>query len=159
MLKRKVNPKKKTSNKLRKKVSKRNKVKNVALRPEYAPKVRRELLDADYLQKLSPEELAWYNQFIDEYVGASVKKNKNGSVKKGHLHNTKALAKDCYDRNNLRNNDVLGVSKANGLLHDIYNQEDGWYITQTGLQEDALIAEIDLVKSSNDTDDDTTNGK
>lgn len=117
-----------------------------------APRTRKELLDYDYLKKLSPEELEYLAKFTDEYVGASISKTKSGRVKKGHLHNTKELAKDCYDRNNRRNNDVLGVTKANFLLSEINNEldkNDGFYITNPELTEDAIIQGIE----DNDSDD------
>lgn len=90
-----------------------------SLNPAHVPRVRKELLDADYLKQLSKEELLWYAQFTDEWVGANIHKTKTGKVKSGFLHNTKELAKDCYDRNNRRNNDIYAVSKANMLLSDI----------------------------------------
>ncbi len=73
-------------------------------------------------------------------------KTKAGKVKAGYLHNTTELAKDCYDRNNRRNNDVLGVTKANSLLSEIHNEidkNDGFYITNPQLTEDALIQRIE----------------
>jgi hypothetical protein len=129
-----------------KKTKLRKNVRLEALDPKYAPRTRKELLDADYLKKLSPEELEWYAQFTDEWAGASVSKTKSGKIKAGYLHNTKELAKDCYDRNNRRNNDVLGVTKANSLLSEISNElnkNDGFYITDPELTEDALIHRIE----------------
>lgn len=119
----------------------KKKVRN-PLAPSDAPRTRKELMDYDYLNKLNPEELAYLGKFTDEYVGAAVVKTKTGKVKRGQLHNTKELAKDCYDRNNWRNNDVLGVTKANFLLSDINNEldnNDGFYITNPELTEDAII--------------------
>lgn len=113
----------KKENKKRKQKKKTIKIKdNVrydSLNPAKAPRVRKELLDADYLDKLSPEEYKWYAQFTDEWSAGAVHKTKSGKVKSGYLHNTKELAKSVYDNNNRRNNDVLGVSKANNLLRHI----------------------------------------
>lgn len=122
------------------------------------PKTRRELLDYDpvylkYLEKNHPEEFLYLAQFTDEWAGANVRKDDNGRVKKGYLHSTKELAKDVYDRNNRRNNDVLGVSRINGLASDVVSEldkNDGWYVTQAGLTEEALIAQIDE-KNSDDS--------
>lgn len=97
----------------------KSKVRMESLDPNKAPRVRKELLDADYLDKLSPEELKWYAQFTDEWVGGAVHKTKAGKVRAGYLHNTQELAKTVYDANNKRNNDVLTVSKANSLLRNI----------------------------------------
>lgn len=63
--------------------------------------------DADYLAKLSPAELEWYEQFADEYY--------NGTIKKGDekaIHKTDAQRKDCYQRKNFANNDVYGLFEA-----------------------------------------------
>lgn len=122
-----------------------------SLNPAKVTKVRKDLVEVDYLRKLNNEDKRWLAQFTDEYTAGSVQKDKRGKVKSGYLHNTKALAKDCYDSNNRRNNDVHGVTRANGLLYDIdqvSNNKDGWYITQVGLTEDALIKKVDQFESS-----------
>ena len=81
---------------------------------------RIDLIDYDYLNKLSPEELDWLNKFTEEYVNAKLdpKPNKN-------LHNKKRLKKDCYDRNNARNSCILTRQKAGKKLRymeDIKNK-------------------------------------
>lgn len=111
-------------------------------------KVRWEHLDADYLHKLSPEELKFYAQFIDEYVGGSISKNKRGIPKPGHLHSTKELAKSCMDANNYRNNDLFSVGKANGFLNpiekELNDENDGWwYIRNPELTEMYIVENID----------------
>lgn len=130
--------------------------KNVRLKSldkAYQPRTRKELIDYDYIDKLSPEEKELIAQFTDEYYGGAVGKTKTGRIKAGHIHNTKALAKDCYDRNNRQNNDVLGVSKANSLVSEItqeLNNKDGWYITNSELTEDALIASIENTENESE---------
>ena len=129
----------------------------------YSVKVRKELIDysPEYLKDLKanhPEEYEYLAKFIDEYVNANVLKTKSkkrkdgttiygsGKVRKGQLHNTAELAKDVYDANNRRNNDVLGVARANRLMNDIdteVQQKDGWYVTNPELTEDAMISDID----------------
>lgn len=124
----------------------RKNVRLASLNPGNAPKVRKELLDADYLNKLTEEELLWYAQFTDEWAGGSVAKTKAGKVKSGYLHNTTELAKDCYDRNNRRNNDLLSVTRANRLVSELYDhayKNDGWYVNNPELQEDYQINNID----------------
>jgi len=108
------------------------------------PKVRREFVDADYIDKLNPEEKAWYGKFIEEYVGANVKKNKKTrNIAKGHLHKTKHI-KELYDANNHRNNDVYGVTKINGLLTHYEDMPgDLGKLHRPELVEEALIAIID----------------
>lgn len=117
-----------------------------ALKPQMNPRVRREHMDADYLKTLPPDLLKYYAQFIDEYVHNSIKKNSLGQPVVGYIHNTKALAKACSDANNYRNNDLFSVGRVNNLVHEIdplVSNNDGWYITNTSLTEDAIIAQLD----------------
>ena len=67
-------------------------------------------MDYDYLNKLSEKELEYLNKFTEEYVNASV----NTKNPKKNLHKSKRLIKDCFDRNNARNRDVLTQQKAMG---------------------------------------------
>jgi len=98
-------------------------------------KTRTELLDYDYLDKLSPEELAWLNKFTEEYVHASL----DTARPKKNLHKNKALRKDCYDRNNSRNRDILTRQKAQNK--NIYLDE----IVDKGKDEqDRLNARVEL---------------
>lgn len=128
----------------------KQKVRYESLNPAANTKVRRELLDLDYLDKLSPRELKWMAQFMDEYVGGAVQK-KNGRVVSGHLHSNNDLAKLCYDANNKRNSDIFSVGKANNFVHTIEGKldekQDGWYVMNPILVEDALIAQIDEKKT------------
>lgn len=96
-------------------------------------KTRTDLLDQDYLNKLSPEELDWLNKFNKEYVSASL----DG---KGDLHNTKKLKKTCYDSNNARNRDILTKAKASNQLvdYEVLVEEPG-----ENDYEDYLIQQID----------------
>lgn len=123
--------------------------------PQHNTKVRREFLDADYLKDISKEDLLWYAQFIDESVGGSVEKTKAGKVKAGYLHDTKELAKKCYDANNRQNRDIYGVSRANGFLRsidwEIGETNDGWYVTNPHYTEDALIVGLDNEAERSDT--------
>src|SRR5574343_1722348 len=101
MKKKKIAKKKKTKKKF--KLKKNVRVKS--LNPHYQPRVRKELIDFDYIKSLSPEDKLWLAQFVDEYIGANVRKRKDVKVKSEHLHNTEELAKKCYEANKFRNND------------------------------------------------------
>lgn len=90
-----------------KRKSKRSLQKYPDLNPKVNLRSRTEQLDYDYLHLLSEEELKFLNQFSKEYVNASFKKST-----RDNLHKTKAAKKDCYDRNNARNRDVLTKEKA-----------------------------------------------
>lgn len=94
-------------------------------------------MDYDYLNKLSEEELKWLNKFTEEYVNASFDTNKP----RNNLHRTKAFRKDCYDRNNARNRDVLTRQKAQNktvYLDDVTNKGKD--------EQDRLNATIELKK-------------
>lgn len=90
--------------------NKRSRTKYPALKPELNLKTRYELIDYDYVDKLSEEEKAWLNKFTEEYVNASL----NTEDLDKNLHNTEELKKDCYRRNNARNRDILTKAKASG---------------------------------------------
>ncbi len=79
---------------------------------------RTELLDYDYIDKLSDKEKKFLNKFTEEYVNASI----DTSRKWRNLHKTKEAVRDCYNRNNARNRDILTRQKAMGkhiYLEDI----------------------------------------
>lgn len=145
----------------------------------FNPRSRQDLWDADYLDKLSPEELAWYKKFNFEYANATIDLNKDplieeyarvnnlkyrraktemigggytpkkneGKPKKGHIHKTREQAKEIFDNNNKRNNDLFGVTKINGLLkydvHTLSNNTDIWHETDPNVTEDTLIRMLD----------------
>lgn len=144
-MKKRKNNKKKNNKKIPKK-SRRSVLDS--LKPSKVPKVRKELIDADYLDKLNPKQLEWYAKFMDEYVGANIRKNKKTNrVEKGHVHRKNAHVKAIYDANNRRNNDVHSVTKANHLLFDINGSEDGWYIHNAELTERAMHQFIEEKKT------------
>lgn len=96
----------------------RSKTKYPALNKKLNVKVRQELIDYDYLDKLSEEEKKWLNKFTEEYVNASFKKTESGNYSSKNLHRKKTQRKDCYDRNNKRNADIFSVTKSNDMLKD-----------------------------------------
>lgn len=93
-------------------------------------------MDQDYLNKLSPKEKDWLNKFNREYVNGSL----DSSNPKKNLHRTKKLIKDCYDRNNSRNRDILTREKASNHLIDYES-----LVEQPGKmdEEDHLIQKLD----------------
>lgn len=86
--------------------NRRDKVKYPALDKKYNPKIRQENIDADYLHLLSPEELAFYNRFMEEENNASFKNDGND------LNNTKEERKKIYDRNNARQRCIYSQLKS-----------------------------------------------
>jgi len=127
----------KTKSYIQKPKNRRNLAKYPALNPALNLKSRTELLDYEYLDKLSEQELEWLNKFTEEYVHANLD---TGRPRK-NLHRTKAMRKDCYDRNNARNRDVLVRQKAqnkNIYLDDIKSKGKE--------EEDSINARIELKK-------------
>jgi hypothetical protein len=84
----------------------RKHVKNASLIKKYNPRVRHEILDYDYLDQLSEEELAWLNKFTNEYVNAAVKADDEELI-----HDYEKHRKFIFDANNHRNTDLYGRAK------------------------------------------------
>lgn len=104
----------------------------------------------DYLDQLTDEELKWLNNFMEEYNGASFKRNKTrDSWDKEYIHNTDELKKDCQRRNNARNRCLYTILKVNNLLDNMVEKYDKEINNNT---EETLI---DLLDYSNETNIDT----
>lgn len=134
----------------RKKQSRRSKEKYPALKPELNLKTRYELIESDYIDKLSEKEKAWLNKFNEEYVNSSL----NTKEPRKNLHRTKKLRKDCYDRNNSRNRDILTRAKASGTgiyLEDLKRED-----RLTSNPENKLIEELDQFHNPSDQSDDNS---
>ena len=127
----------------KRKKSRRESEQYPALKPKYNLKTRTDLIDYDYIDKLSDEEKEWLNKFTEEYINANVKK-------KDALHKTKKQRKDCYDRNNARNRCILTKAKAAGKADSL---DDAIEIIDENL-EDRLIEELDEFRDSNDQSSD-----
>lgn len=136
---------KKTSTK--KKKSLRSRTKFPALKPELNLKSRTELIDYDYIDKLSEEEKAWLNKFTEEYVNANLdRKNLENN-----LHKTRELIKDCDKRNNDWKADILTRSKASG--QGLYLED----LKEKNQNIKSYLGEVtdDLEDTGNDSDDNT----
>ncbi len=122
------------------KKTKRESKKYPAVNPEVNLKSRyEEIMDInEYFGKLSEKDKEWMNQFTEEYVNASFSK------KKKPLHKTKRLKKDCYDRNNSRNRDVMVKTKITN--HLLYTEELLAKDDKTYYPEDDINEKIDLRK-------------
>jgi hypothetical protein len=99
-------------------------------------KTRYDLYDQDYIDKLSTKEKEWLNKFNREYISGTL----DSVNPKKNLHNTKKLTKDCYDRNNSRNRDVLTRAKASNQMDDF---EDLVEESINNDYEDKIINELD----------------
>ena len=85
-----------------------------ALNPRLNAKTRFEVLDMDYLKKLSDLDLKFMNQFMGEYVSGAFRKNEHGDYSEDNFHKTPEERRECYTRNNTRNRCGLTVSNATG---------------------------------------------
>lgn len=73
---------------------------------------RRELLEADYIDKLSDKEKDWLNRFNEEFVIANF--NHKGKL----IDGSKKARKKSYDANNARNRCQYTKAKVTGLLNN-----------------------------------------
>jgi len=71
-------------------------------------KARKGVIDYDYLEQLSDEDLKFLNQFTDEYYCANFK---------GETIHPKKQQKDCEKRNNDRNVDLLTIKEITGGIN------------------------------------------
>lgn len=104
--------------------------------------IRRELVDQDYIHKLNDKEKDWLHRFNEEYVAANFKHS--GKT----LHKSRKKIKDCYDRNNSRNRDILSKKKVE---HKVVNVGDIYEFielekspTNPDSYENRLISNMDL---------------
>lgn len=91
-------------------------------------KVRHELYEADYLNKLSPAEKQWLNNFNLEYIsgefnhpGERLHKEKivlRKVASTGKMRKFDLGKKEVNDANNSRNRDAFSITKANKILED-----------------------------------------
>ena len=72
--------------------------------------IRTDILDYDYIDKLSDKEKEWLNRFSEEWIHA----NLNHSGKK--FHKKREDRKIINDRNNARNRDIYSRTKIRKLL-------------------------------------------
>lgn len=128
--------------------NKRSKSKYPNLDPKLNLKRRQELIDFDYLDKLSPSEKEWLNKAMGEYMGASFKKDDLGRHSKTNIHK-KERVKEVYDANNARNRDIF-IKKAStqGLDYFDNNQLDDLrekdLYSDVNFFEDGLIQKLDF---------------
>lgn len=114
-----------------------------ALDPRMNLKSRHEVLDYDYLHKLSPDELAFLNKFTEEYTNA----NLNTEKPRRNLHKTAKMRKDCYDRNNSRNRDVLTRQRASNKYQYLDEIVGNGYSEQERLDAKMELQRMDILDS------------
>jgi len=117
-------------------------------------RTRREFIDYDYVDKLSPEEQAFLAKFTDEYYGGAVKKGcKTDLHYSSDRKKYRELRTDCYNRNNRQNQDVYGLSKTCDKL-DLIDDHPIEVYPEDALNEliDIKLTENPPKKSSNQSD-------
>ena len=102
------------------------------LNPHKNTRPRRELLDFDYLDKLSKEELEWLAKYCYEEYMANPDPDAENS-------------KEIYDANNARNRDIFNVFKRVGNNITEASPESLMELIQSG-QNDSLTYENFLVE-------------
>lgn len=105
---------KKTKPKSKAKAKKRHKYqkqKYPALNVAYQVANRRELLDVDYIHKLSDKEKKWLDSFLQETVITNF--DHDGKI----LIKDQETRRELYRDNNRRNNDVMSKLKTEGRLY------------------------------------------
>jgi hypothetical protein len=98
------------------KKTKRSQTKNPGLVHEVNPKTRWELMDQDYINKLSEKEKEWLSNFNEEYISG------NFSHKGKKFHKTKKARRECYSRNNARNRDLYTILRTKGWMNGMENE-------------------------------------
>jgi len=141
----------KKKEKPKRKQTRRNQRKYPNLEAEYNLKTRSDLIDYDYINQLSSKDKAWLDKFTKEYVNASL----DSRNPKKNLHNTPELKKDCYDRNNSRNRDILTRAKASGSVIDYLELHKAELIENNNIEEKELIEGLDGVDSEVISDEKT----
>lgn len=133
------------------KAKKRKKKRDITAHPgldkKLFSKVKQEYHDMDYINQLDDKSKKWLSQFMEEHLGAQLDPDtlKNKYNRKA-FHKTKKMRKDCFDRNNARQRDIYGLSKAIGKLDDYNSEDTAQYLeslSEEDSYEDRLIDEID----------------
>jgi hypothetical protein len=122
-----------------KKQSKRSKTKYPALKPELNLRSRYDIIDYDYVDKLSEKDKAWLNKFTEEDVNASLDRKDLSN----NIHKTIEQKKDIDRRNNTRKNDAYTRSKAGFNLDYIEDLSEETSVDT----EDKIIDRIDAKKN------------
>lgn len=87
------------------------------LKPNLNLRNRQELIDHDYIDKLSHEEKKFLSNFNEEYIGGNFKHS--GKI----LHRTKEEKRKCYGRNNARNRDLFSHHSTRGWMAELPVEE------------------------------------
>lgn len=89
---------------------------------EFSYQLLEKILDSNWTDVEAMKTLAYITKFNNEHHKNVVKaiKPKNRKAIKDQLHNTKALVKDCNDRENARNRDI--ISRNRDKIYSIFEE-------------------------------------
>lgn len=150
-MKKRLKPSKKLAKKKTKKVKNnlRARTKFAAFKPNLNLRTRYDEISdiLTYANELPDKAKKWLAEFTEEYVGANF--NHGGVIR----HKTKKHKKNCYDRNNSRNRDILTRSKAQGsaVIFSQLNDKD-----ESVNEMDRMIDELDRKKFNEEELEDTS---
>lgn len=83
-------------------------------------RTRREFIDYDYVNQLSPEERKFLAKFTDEYYGGAILKgDKNAIHYSDDPKEYDRLRKDCYNRNNEISRCQYNLSRTTAKMHEL----------------------------------------
>lgn len=97
-----------------KKIKKRDSISHPGLNKGVNAKTRHDLLDYDYIHKLSAEEKTWLDRFSSEWVGAAFEKTASDKYSSKNLHKTAKKRREIYGNNNSRLRCTLTIVNATG---------------------------------------------
>lgn len=83
------------------------------LNPNYQPASRRDLIDYDYLEQLSEDELEFLNKFTAENISANFK-----DIPSSRLVND-SIKKQVFKENYRRNADIMAQSRSKKSIDEI----------------------------------------
>ena len=129
-----------------KKKSARNKNKFRALTKSVNLKSRSDLIDYDYIDKLTDKDKKWLNDFTEGWINADFREEDTKKLFENHEH----IRKESYRRNNYRNFDIYTKKKTTNRLISL----DEYKEQMKGNADDGLTLDelIDLKNAKNNGD-------
>lgn len=108
---------------------KRDSVRWRGLDPQSNPKNRREVVDYDYLDNLTPEETDFINQFTEEWYNGVLPSRQTfdglpSKEKDKFMHKTEEERAECWANNNKRNRDLFSGALATRRLVSLSSFND-----------------------------------
>jgi len=130
-------------------MSKRTRTKYPGLHKNLSLPIRADLIDQDYIDKLTDKEKQWLNNFNEEWVNCNIRKDK------ARFHKSKKDRKIINDMNNARNRDVFSRHQARGTLKsesEILHEKPNYEVENNLIEKiDIDLENIKVLKKSNPT--------